>query len=321
MIGYKSDAVHSYDDNTFFLNKSRLIFSIPLIVHSLFKLKPKIVFSSFPHINIFTAFLSIFFKDIKFVCRESSVLSSMNKFSNNNNIQDILIKYLYPNFINIICQSIDMKNDLIKNYNISADKLIVINNPITNIQKFNIESQDFEKKSINFITVGRLSPEKGHLRIIENLSRLKNFDFCYKIIGDGYLKADIIDLLKSKEIFDKVIFIKESTEILKHLFSADLFLQGSYVEGFPNAVLESCAVGTPVLAYDVPGGTKEIIRDNFNGYLVKHDNHFIQFLNDFPSKKINFNRKKMSDDILKRFGENLILNKYKDFLKSLTVKY
>ena len=53
------------------------------------------------------------------------------------------------------------------------------------------------------------------------------------------------------------------------------FIQGSYVEGFPNAVLESCSVGTPVVAINCPGGTKEIIEHATNGFLVVSDDDFI----------------------------------------------
>jgi glycosyltransferase involved in cell wall biosynthesis len=49
---------------------------------------------------------------------------------------------------------------------------------------------------------------------------------------------------------------------------ADLFISSSRYEGSPNAVLESLACGTPVLAFDCPGGTKEIICEDENGWLV-----------------------------------------------------
>ena len=48
-------------------------------------------------------------------------------------------------------------------------------------------------------------------------------------------------------------------KIIDYLSDSDFFIQGSYVEGFPNSVLESCSVGTPVIAFNCPGGTKEII--------------------------------------------------------------
>ena len=320
VIGFKKDAVFNFNTKTIFLNKTRLLFSIPSILKYVFKNKPKVIFSSFTHINIIFAFISIFLRDIKFICRESSVITSMKTYTTNSKIQDYLIKLLYPNFIKIICQSQDMKSDLIKNYNISSKKLVVINNPVVYFSNSNFNLNVKINKSINLITVGRLSPEKGYLRIIENLSQLKKFNFIYKIVGQGHHKSEINKLLESKKLLDKVVFLEQTNEILYHLNKSDLFLQGSYVEGFPNAVLDSCIVGTPVLAYNVPGGTKEIIKHGFNGFLVKNDNEFRKNLNDFFEKKnINFDRKKISLDIRKRFGQKIILDSYRTLFENLLI--
>ena len=41
----------------------------------------------------------------------------------------------------------------------------------------------------------------------------------------------------------------------------------SYREGLPKALLEACACGKPIVAFDVPG-VREIVQDQHNGYLV-----------------------------------------------------
>ena len=53
---------------------------------------------------------------------------------------------------------------------------------------------------------------------------------------------------------------------------ADVMLLSSQYEGFPNVVLESHAFGVPVIAFDCPGGTKEIIEDGVNGLLIESGN-------------------------------------------------
>ena len=65
-------------------------------------------------------------------------------------------------------------------------------------------------------------------------------------------------------------------------------------EGIPNAVLESLACGTPVIATD-NGGTKEILLHNYNGYLIKNGDY-----KDLAKKLIFLYN---NPDVLKSFSE------------------
>jgi glycosyltransferase involved in cell wall biosynthesis len=43
-------------------------------------------------------------------------------------------------------------------------------------------------------------------------------------------------------------------------------------EGVSNAILESMAIGVPVISTN-DGGTPEIVKDNYNGFLIEAYNH------------------------------------------------
>src|SRR5690606_21126495 len=94
--------------------------------------KPNVVMSSIGHVNILMGIFTFFFKNTKFITREASV---SGKRKNSNSLKNLLFKssakFLYPKLNKIVCQSIDMKVDLIENYELSAEKVIIINNPIT----------------------------------------------------------------------------------------------------------------------------------------------------------------------------------------------
>jgi len=317
VVGFKKDVVYNLDnlDVTFF-NQKRLL----NCVYPLYKLikneNPDIVFGSIRHVNILLGFYNLIFRNVRFIVREASVMSAMLKFSNSKQqIPNFLLKFLYNHLDAIVCQSNDIKKDLINQLGIIESKLTTINNPITQIEHLSI-SKTKCSDLINFITIGRLSEEKGHERILKGLAKVKNYSYLYTIIGSGPLELKIKDLANELGILDKIKFIAHTSKVLDFLSNSDFFIQGSYVEGFPNAVLESCSVGTPVLAFNCPGGTKEIIEDGINGVLSVSEDDFaktLQNLNEIPV----FKRAIVRASVSKKFSSQKIIEKYENLFLSV----
>ncbi len=95
---------------------------------------------------------------------------------------------LNRNFDAIVCQSKDMMNDLVANFGVPKSKTVLINNPVND--NISIKSTSKSNGSLNFISVARLSKEKGISRLIEILSVL-DFSFTYTLIGNGPEKESI----------------------------------------------------------------------------------------------------------------------------------
>ena len=70
---------------------------------------------------------------------------------------------------------------------------------------------------------------------------------------------------------NKVTFTGKLSNPEMYYAQADLYLIGSYYEGFPNALLEVGFHGVPAVAYDVPGGIPEIMTAQ-SGILVEDGN-------------------------------------------------
>ena len=316
ILGFEKDKVYDLENlNVQYLNKFRLLTSVFNLFQIIIKEKPSIVFSSISHVNILMSIFSLFFRKIKFIAREASVISELNKFSDKkSNVRDFLIKQFYSRLDLIICQSEDMKYDLINQFGILSSKLKIINNPITFTTINNHRENDASK--INFITIGRLSKEKGHERLLNCLSSIKTYDFNYKIIGDGSELDNINSLISLLGLNNKVNIISYTDKISEALSQSDIFLQGSYVEGFPNSVLESCFMGTPVIAFESAGGTKEIINQGVNGFIVNNKEDFINLLND-KNKLLNFNSDEIKKSVKHKFSSKKILLEYESAINSV----
>jgi len=317
VVGYKKDAVYNLDDlDVTFFNQKRMLNGIIPLFKFIKNNKPDIVFGTIRHVNIILGVFNLIFSNILFIVREASVMSEMLNFSNSKQqIPELLVKFLYNKFDAVVCQSNDIKNDLKHLLGIQSSKLITINNPITQLEKKSTNNTEYPK-IIKFITIGRLSEEKGHERILRGLVRVKNYPYSYTVIGSGPLEFKIKVLANQLGIIDKIKFIPHTSEVLDYLSTSDYFIQGSYVEGFPNVVLESCSVGTPVIAFNCPGGTKEIICDGVNGFLINDQQHLVKTLENLTALHF-FKREDVINSVLNKFSSERIVAQYQNLFLSV----
>jgi glycosyltransferase involved in cell wall biosynthesis len=312
ITGFEKDAAFTVENiNVIFLEKKRVLNAIFNLFIYFKKHKPDVVLSSIGHLNTVMGLMSPFFPKTKFIIRVDTVNTAMDKVHQTNKLANITNKlyskmaYLsYKLVDNIICQSHDMADDLAVVYNVPIKKISIINNPITNICPLTKKKQP-SNDELKFITVGRLSKEKGHLRILKMLSGLK-FQFHYTIIGQGSLKDEIFNEISKCNLNEKITYIPFTKDVYKYMASSDLFLQGSYVEGFPNTVLESCYVGTPVIAFNAPGGTKEIIIHKVNGYLVETEEEYLYHL----QNRLKLPPQQIRNSVESRFSKQKIVSQY-----------
>ena len=320
IIGFKEDTVYELEGiKVLYLNKQRVLHAVKDLIKYFRTEKPDIVITSIIHLNTLVAFISIFFPSIKFIAREANVLSVLKAYNNNS-------KIYFPKFIKVtayklvdclICQSNDMQHDMINNYNVPKNKVALINNPLTQNFKVKLAQRD-ENAPLKFITIARLSKEKGHERLIEILAKL-NFSFTYTIIGNGSEKENIFNLIKENKLESYINYINYTSDIGYYLSQSDVFLQGSYVEGLPNAVIESCAVGTPVIAIKAPGGIDEIIENSINGYLVNDEDEFISCLNTVNDNYL-FNPELVSESVKHKFNSEKIISQYEALFNRILKK-
>ncbi|WP_431108824.1 glycosyltransferase [Winogradskyella poriferorum] len=299
-----------------FLNKSRVLNSVFTLIKILIKKKPKIVLSTLSELNVIMGLISIFFPKIKFIGRFTIVIQNTkvfpvkkSKFLSKEYFHKKtgrVKKFGYSLLDIVLCQSKDMyENMQVNKYKIPKHKLRIINNPMGDDFKLKTKSK-IEQKVI-FITVARLVPLKGHERILKALAKFQK-PFEYRIIGDGSEKENLFKSIESLGLQNKINHIPHTNEVAKYLSESDFYLQGSYAEGFPNCLIESCSVGTPVIAFNAPGGLNEIIENGINGFLVNDEDEFIDKLEE--SMNINWSPDTIRQSVWKKFNKDKIAKEY-----------
>jgi glycosyltransferase involved in cell wall biosynthesis len=113
--------------------------------------------------------------------------------------------------------------------------------------------------------VGRLSAEKGITTLLEAWERVSP-SIPLKILGRGPLETEVtqkaatlpnVDYIGHRPLSDVVETMGEA---------AVLLFPSQWYEGMPRTIIESLAVGTPIIASDL-GGMPEMVRDGETGLL------------------------------------------------------
>jgi len=109
----------------------------------------------------------------------------------------------------------------------------------------------------------------GFLRIAAAVhKRLPEAEFL--LVGDGPLRAEIERQAAVLGLRERVVFLGDRRDVAGILASSDISVLTSDSEGLSNVILESMAVGVPVVAYAV-GGNPELVNDE-RGALIAAGN-------------------------------------------------
>lgn len=128
------------------------------------------------------------------------------------------------------------------------------------------------------LSASRLEPEKSVELIVNAFDIICRSDpnIILVIAGDGSELNNLRNLVTKLEITPNVRFVGFRTDVSSLMHMADVFVIASEAEPFGLSILESMALGTPVIASN-SGGPKEIIKAGETGYLfVPGDVHDLQ---------------------------------------------
>lgn len=167
----------------------------------------------------------------------------------------------------VIAVSRYTKNCIQENYGIDAFKIEVVYNGIEPLKPLvSVNKQKMKR----IVTVGRVTPQKGIIQLIETasilLEKIENVHFLIAGVGDQLREA--MFLARSKGISDKVKFLGflPQDKVKSLLASADVFFMPSVSDPFGLAALEAAQFGVPLVLSKQTGAHEVLpnsLRANF----------------------------------------------------------
>lgn len=129
----------------------------------------------------------------------------------------------------------------------------------------------FVEPGMKFITIGRLSPEKDHEKLIRAFAGIhaEAPDAKLIILGDGPLRARLEIVIRELGLEANVVLGGYRSNPFPYLARAHCFVLSSVYEGQGLVLLEAMVLGIPVVATDIPSA-REILRDG-RGLIVSND--------------------------------------------------
>ena len=191
---------------------------------------------------------------------QTTVLSFSSRL--NRAISKMLVKFAYKRADLVLANSYSMKADLVENLKIKTP-IRVIHNPI-NLAYIKEKAQEdlpflLDKEIFYFISVGGFRKEKNYGLLIDAFFRLKQLPVHLLMVGAGAQEIYLKKKVQALGLTQKITFCGFDSNPYKYIKKSDCFVLSSYVEGFPNVLLETLACEKPIISTDCRSGPREIL--------------------------------------------------------------
>ncbi|MBQ8609785.1 MAG: glycosyltransferase, partial [Campylobacter sp.] len=184
----------------------------------------------------------------KFVLKNSAVIKLIHgKFDiyKNFNLDGL------QNFVLLSSQELDNYKTKYPNAN-----FYIIPNFLPNISNLNT---NYSQKVV--VSVGRLSKEKGFLRLIDIWKLIqdsKEFkDWKLHIVGDGELKEKIENKIRDLNLTNSIILKPFTKDVESEYLSASIYAMTSHFEGFGMVLIEAQSYALPTISFDIATGPRD----------------------------------------------------------------
>lgn len=255
------------------------VFSIFIALFYFYRYRPFVVHSFTPKAGL----VSMIGSRLAFISNRVHTFTGLVFPAYNGIKRKVLIFCDYLVFIfstKIIAESLGVKKQL-KSVGIDSDKIEMIG--YGNVVGVDVDffSPDFcpthdendlykicKDSRFVFCFVGRINKDKGLTELVSAFYRMPS-DSLLIIVGgidcSNPLDSKVLDRIDNNS---RIVTVGFQGDVRDFIRLCDFFVLPSYREGFPNVLLQACAMGKPAIVTDVPG-CNEVVANGGNGWVVK----------------------------------------------------
>jgi glycosyltransferase involved in cell wall biosynthesis len=218
---------------------------------------------------------NVFLRELitKFIYRNSKVYYIVHSFNFKDYFPSSIFwsRILYKDVETLVCVSKAIEEKVRKWYDFK--------NTLTIYNPFFIAEEELKKTVLEpqkvILFFGRFEEKvKNFTLMLEAFSQSKIYEKEYHLhlMGSGDDEDFIWQKIKDLNLNDYVKILPFKQNPFNEVREAKFTILTSNYEGFPLSIIESLALGTPVVAVDCYSGPREIIQNEFNGLLVVNHN-------------------------------------------------
>ena len=299
------------------LNAPRVLKSLPALVRYLHRERPTALLSS-----LFANIVAVWARRLdggpqRVVLSEHNTLSSVirNQSDIRWQMYPRLAGWFYPWADGIVAVSRSVAEDLAMSARIPRSRIQVIYNAIV--------TPDLREKSAAvlehpwfkaceppvMVAVGRLTRQKGFDTLIRAFSLVRRTRAVrLMILGEGEERPVLEDLVRQLSLEQDVSLPGFVQNPYPYMARASHFVLSSRWEGLPTVLVEALYLGTPIIASDCPGGSREILRDGQYGQLVPIDDPYV--LADAMRQALSASPHPPPQESWHRFESDFVVDRY-----------
>lgn len=252
----------------------------------------------------------------KFIYNSNKTIYCIRSYKIDNYLHPnkILARLIYKNAKQIVSVSKLITAQVKKRYNF--ENLSTIYNAVYLEEQSETPLGLYRNDENYILFFGRIDDDVKNISLLleaYSQSKLPSRQITLKILGDG----KDVDKLKKRtadlKISSYVEFLPHNPNPSAIIKKAHFTLLTSRYEGFPRSIMESLALGTPVISVDCKSGPNELIQNKHNGLLV--ENYNAQALSDamnlfLEDKDLYLFCKSNSKPSMETFAEEEILKQW-----------